>query len=353
MGALDTIYLKNILHDDLETARMRVYLNNFIDSVEDRQAKGVAQMPQDLAATAMPGTFRKDLDGAEWADDMLRTLRLCENFYVDPRMHTLITAASESMPSEVLRHEDLPNDYGYLYIPGGIGHMDIRARPLKVNAIIWHRVADRVEIVWLTDKYDPEDAMNAEFGEHFAAQNMPRMTPSHVTTMFIGKELPKTFGPDFLVPPEMKIQIARDPKTGQFGWIVPEGYEDLAEKFNFTVRKDNLCKWLLTTWRLMQQTIVDVREEEPNRQFKRQMMRKNRPDQKVSVIALRHQKKSSDGQSDIEWTHRWLVRGHWRNQPYKGSDGQTEYRYIWIHPYIKGDESLPLLIREHVNALVR
>ena len=349
MSALDTIYLKNIFHDDLETPRMRVYLNNFIDSMEGRSKVG----PKELQAIAFPGTFRNGMDGEDWASMMLNSLSVCENYYVHPRMHALITAASESMPSEVIRHEDLPSDVGWLWVPGGIGYMDVRGRPLKCNAILWHRFGERIEVVWMTDKYDPEDAMNMAYGDDFQANQMPRFTPSHVTTMMIGRELPKTFGPDFLVPPEMKIQILKDPKTGNYGWMVPEGYEDLAEKFNMTVRVDNLSKWLLTTWRLMQQTIVDVTEEEPNRQFKRQMMRKNRPEQKVSVIALRHQKKASEGVGDIEWTHRWLVRGHWRNQPYKGENGETEYRYIWIHPHIKGPEDAPLLIREHVNALLR
>jgi hypothetical protein len=349
MPALDTLYNKNIFHDDLETSRMRSYLHNFIDSMEGRREVG----PPELQALSFPGTFRKDANGDDWADMMLNTLSVCENYYVDPRMHALITAASESMPSEVLRHEDLPSDQGWLWVPGGIGYIDVRGRPLKCNAILWHRLGERVEIVWLTDKYDPEDAMNMQYGHDFEAQGMPRFTPSHTGTMMIGHELPKTFGPDFLVPPEMKIQILKDEKTGQYGWMVPEGYEDLAEKFGMKVRPDNLCRWLLTTWRLMQQTIVDVREEEPNRQFKRQMERKNRPDQKVSVIALRSQKKAAEGVGDIEWTHRWLVKGHWRNQPYKGENGETVYRYIWIHPHVKGPENAPLLIREHVYALVR
>jgi len=41
------------------------------------------------------------------------------------------------------------------------------------------------------------------------------------------------------------------------------------------------------------------------------------------------------------WEHRWIVRGHWREQPY--GPNRSERRRVWIAPYIKGPEGKPMI----------
>jgi len=55
----------------------------------------------------------------------------------------------------------------------------------------------------------------------------------------------------------------------------------------------------------------------------------------------------STGTTHVNWSKRWAVRGHWRNQPYGPRDNPT-YRQKWIDPYIKGPEDMPLDIRPTV-----
>jgi len=43
--------------------------------------------------------------------------------------------------------------------------------------------------------------------------------------------------------------------------------------------------------------------------------------------------------STVEWSHRWLVRGHWRQQPY-GPQRKLR-RMTWIDPFVKGPEDKP------------
>jgi hypothetical protein len=51
----------------------------------------------------------------------------------------------------------------------------------------------------------------------------------------------------------------------------------------------------------------------------------------------------AEGTGTVEWSHRWMVRGHWRLQPY-GPDHKLR-KTIWIDPYVKGPEDKPLDIR--------
>lgn len=50
---------------------------------------------------------------------------------------------------------------------------------------------------------------------------------------------------------------------------------------------------------------------------------------------------TTDGSTLIEWSHRWIVSGHWRNQWYPSS-GTHELTYIL--PYVKGPDDKPLRI---------
>jgi hypothetical protein len=60
------------------------------------------------------------------------------------------------------------------------------------------------------------------------------------------------------------------------------------------------------------------------------------------VIRLRRPKAKPEGERTVDWSHRWLVRGFWRNQwfPSLGI-----HRQLWISDYIKGPEDKPLRIK--------
>ena len=62
----------------------------------------------------------------------------------------------------------------------------------------------------------------------------------------------------------------------------------------------------------------------------------------VKVVQLRRyeseSRPASDDGSTPDWTCRWIVNGHWRNQ-YHPSTGKHELKYIL--PYVKGPEDKP------------
>lgn len=69
----------------------------------------------------------------------------------------------------------------------------------------------------------------------------------------------------------------------------------------------------------------------------------------VSVIDLR--RSVAKGLADVAeaertYRHRWIVRGHWRNQPY--GPGRSERRRTYVAPYVKGPDGAPLLQHEKV-----
>ena len=74
----------------------------------------------------------------------------------------------------------------------------------------------------------------------------------------------------------------------------------------------------------------------------------------VTVITLNSPKSVSTEARDSagrSYTHRWLVRGHWRQQPHGIESKQR--RTQWIPSYVKGPEGLPLKETERVWAWTR
>jgi hypothetical protein len=52
------------------------------------------------------------------------------------------------------------------------------------------------------------------------------------------------------------------------------------------------------------------------------------------------------GERDVDWSHRWFVRGHWRTVNGVGKDRAGDYcvsGYTWVSEYLKGPEGLPVV----------
>jgi hypothetical protein len=66
----------------------------------------------------------------------------------------------------------------------------------------------------------------------------------------------------------------------------------------------------------------------------------------VKVIQLRRTESQSrppsEGGEAVDWSCRWIVNGHWRNQPYK-----DERKLIYIMPFVKGPDDKPLKVPTH------
>lgn len=114
-------------------------------------------------------------------------------------------------------------------------------------------------------------------------------------------------------------------------------------------------KWLAAMWLLAGQVNISDRVTEgPDRAARRRSQRA-KVDPKVTVVKLRRLRETSDHDEGVpggrEWHHRWIVSGHWRNQPC--GPGRSLRRPVWIAPYVKGPEGAPLVARPKVKALVR
>lgn len=96
----------------------------------------------------------------------------------------------------------------------------------------------------------------------------------------------------------------------------------------------------LSLW--LQQRIVTVERQPADRATRRRIERGGFSPGSVNIVHLRRgeaRDHASPGQTVAEWSCRWIVRGHWRQQYYPSTN---QRRPLWIMPHVKGPDAAPL-----------
>ena len=102
-------------------------------------------------------------------------------------------------------------------------------------------------------------------------------------------------------------------------------------------------KFLAAFWAFIRQDIVDLRLQPLSRAARRRHhVPHNQAPPLIKTVELRRTLRSpGHGQESapVDWSCRWIVRGHWRNQYYRKTG---THRPKFIPPYVKGPEGQPL-----------
>lgn len=112
-------------------------------------------------------------------------------------------------------------------------------------------------------------------------------------------------------------------------------------------------RWLACLWLLLQQRVAVLSRRPADRPSARRWRREhNDPVPEVIEVVLRRPASgtSAEAERNVDWSHRWLVGGHWRNQ---WMPSMGVHRPTWIAPYVKGPADKPLVVKDKVNVFVR
>jgi hypothetical protein len=130
-------------------------------------------------------------------------------------------------------------------------------------------------------------------------------------------------------------------REGHGASLTPQQQASMAED-----RRRLMALWLLSSQPGLTANRSYIDRATERREF-RAAHKARRPmqDNRVRIITLRRpaspQGEPQEGETHKEWQHRWMVSGHWRDQPY-GPDRSLR-RMQFIHPYIKGPDDKPFL----------
>ena len=327
------------------------------------------RLPQNYPGRPAPVFEPVHMTVAGMTADLVRSLDHAECFYVSPEMNRLVTAAAEDWPAdEAIRYDDIPSPDGWLWIPemlpiigvhqqgsGGITTVDIRGQLLSTSAISWHVVGGLMTVTYWADKNHDQPHVKAAPGWAW----FPRFTVWHEAAQQLNQPLFQALQLGTVLPPEVSEQITwqdQDTPEGRrlTAFIPHEGWDQ--GQLTPVVGPDKVMVWLVTALRIMREPLAEVRRQGLPANVRTQLRRatyrlKNK---NITVIEFRRPPGQDEHLRSFEFSHRFLRRGHWRKQWYGShAAGDRHQESIWIHPTIVGDPDKPLVLRQHVNALIR
>ena len=268
-------------------------------------------------------------------------------YWVQRDMVALIEHAARSMPEQTLLATDLPARRGFALLESPVLIADVHGKVCNVSAYSWAVLPNTdapdggVLISIYSDTHDERDqyhkgngavgypvrlvllSENAfRFGEHITDQSFDSSESGGIDNINVGEGL--TMNCAGMGADTMRAFVAM-PKT---------------------------------LWTLLGQRLTQADHVAPERAARRRLEKAGSPlaDKRIVTVKLRlAAPHAADGDQDAEharrdWTHRWIVSGHWRNQWHPSI---RQHRVQWISPYTKGPDDKPLVLRRKVYKLER
>ena len=272
---------------------------------------------------------------------MAHTLMRADPIYVSPDVMSLWEYASETFKLEKLKRTDLVVPAGFAVLPRPFEMRDIHGRNVKYRALCWLPVSQQETFdwdegaegqgVWITLLSNINDV-----DDYWEEENVGEDGPSGKTI----REISLMMGEEWTLMHAAPMLFDIDLADG-----IVDGDKQPITDPDKLMTATGMYAHIQCFWRLMSQLVMTP--ESLPRQARRQRQREQRVDT-VKVLRLRRYRHRFEHEGDgpgIEYSHRFVVEGHWRQQPY-GPRADPEYHQIWIAPYVKGDPDKPLIIKK-------
>jgi hypothetical protein len=234
-----------------------------------------------------------------------------------------------------------PTGCGMIHFERSLPLRDARGKSMSVDWAVWGPASivggnvPGIAVYWFNDAVRSPDEYTRALASDWTPDIERLLRDLVGRWAFIGSDV---------IPDGKELGPAYTPLTSieQLG-ILADGDQP--------VPHTNTHRYLHALFLLLNQTITVAEDEHVRRTALRAAWRMNLPG-RVTVIKLRRAEyQRREGESLVHWSHRWVVRGHWRWQ--RCGVGSTERRRIWIHPHVKGPDGLPLVQSEKVYSLDR
>lgn len=269
-----------------------------------------------LASSGKPNPYTRPED-VDTVGLMARHLRAADLYWSSEDMTALAFHAGGQLTQARWATADRPSPCGLIVCDGGLGMVNTGAGLYApVDALAWGPGPHDTMVLW-----------------HFVARER----------LFDMARIPRPEA----APPLVGVFQARLPVT------VEEIALDGLPAHDGLLPARPIVAFLAAAWHLMRQPqLVDRTVTEPSRADARSLRRADMPADPVTLMTLRRMHTPQDRDPDAgtdhrTYRHRWVVSGHWRNQPH-GPDRALR-RQTWVPAHMKGPEGAPLLMTEKVN----
>lgn len=257
-------------------------------------------------------------------------------FYCSEEMSAVIEQAAKVMdPSDQLDTTLIPSEEGFCYFAGGL-HV---TENMTVHALLWIK-DPAMEGSWalygFNDRLIEEDG--SVEGWDFQAKE------AGIRSRWIFRFHQHYVNGSVIMDDKQRKTSEELAELGHAGSIVPTQPVAFAHALFLMINQPP---------EIIELTKTEATEKKAAR------LKKDRLPTNITVVNLTQRyvstgSKSTSGERTLEHSHRWVVNGFWRWQPYKlEKGGEWLRKRIWIAAHIKGPADKPLNITEKVYALIK
>lgn len=279
--------------------------------------------------------LRPDADA--WFTSAANQAALADLYWVSPDMAALATHAAASLTEATWDRASRPSAYGLMVFDGGVGGPQQVGRMFKVEPRTLVTPFGTAEQVTLDVRVPTEAVSWGPSPEGVQITGWLRWE-----SVVRGVEASGAIGAAALNnPPPLMPAFSID--------LPADGEPVLADDVDGTHR--TIAMTLAAAWLLMEQPVLTDRQT-VERSAGFGSGRKHAAETNVTLVDLRRIYRPSEpadagAEPSRQFRHRWVVSGHWRDQPY-GRERALRRRQ-WIPSYVKGPDGAPLLVTEKVN----
>lgn len=258
-------------------------------------------------------------------------------YFVKEEMTNLVVHASKALNNEdCFDVELLPSKNGLVEFEKPLEILDIRGNTLLVHYLIWATDGDSISILAFNDQYKSPDNIAKAIKMEYENES------------WWDKYCKYTGRWGYIGIMRLKTGDVIGGESVEYPDYVKNTY---LEKFGVEIKNStNTVRLFHSYILLMAQTIVAVSKERAEKRDAKRLERAKLPSE-ITVVQFRKTKYTGavnkESGKEIDWSHRWLVGGHWRWQPYK----EFSKKRIWIAPYVKGPDDKPLIMKDKVYVL--
>lgn len=335
--------------------RASATMHELLDEADRARADGAGGVAFPPGKSPVEYVKQMREDGLQLSSDFLKAnLDAAETYRVTHDMSMVVEHAANLLNDEDTFDKNLaPSGAGFVSFDKPLPVKDVRGKTMLLHFLVWGpgiSPGGRPGTVMHTfnDTYRQPDEQAIETDANILAEDGPEVLASinRVTGRWAADSLTaiqqgQPMGPAVIAPTDQYV-------------------EKLAEEHLVAQSGTNVVRYLHALWLLMGQTVARVEEEHVDRPARRRAIKKGFPP-KVTVIKLRREANENrqPGESDVEWQHRWVRRGHWRWQvcgerhPLAQDTPKGWRCRIWINPTVCGPADKPFMQSEKLISLER
>lgn len=310
------------------------------DVALDHQLSMLRWCQTDIGRGYMDALFEESIPGikqvranAPGSHIILSTLVAGGTYVVTSEILGVLDQAAETLPSGVRLHpNDLPTPTGFVWLEEPVAFQDINDKTVIAQGFMWNQLkiglmdeksgdvlaedSDGLSVILLTCPDDPRDHMFETWKRDIDSRLVLRQQWPTYMPMICG-----------IWPLDDRVTMTLD------------GTEHaITELFN----------WVAGFFFFINETWIDSRMFAPSRPAAKRAARLKKPEPEIKIVRLRRAEQrptKAPSEDAPEWSHRWIVRQHWRHQWYPS---ENRHRWRLIPEYIKGPEDKPLIVHDTI-----